>query len=80
MMAGPDRRADFKKEIPSKLTPLPPSAICSVDDEAAALAEALLSTAARLARPVRRKQGSKGKIGVAYAMAAEGTREDVTTC
>ena len=55
--------------------------------EATTLAEALLSTAARLAPPVRRKQGPRGwcapkevKSGVACAMAREGRREDATTC
>ena len=59
LMADPGLRADLNNEITSKLTPLPPGTTHSVDDEAATLAEALLSTAARLA-PVRRKQGPRG--------------------
>ena len=42
------------------LTPLPPGTTRYVDEEATTLAEALLSTAARLAPPVGRKQGPRG--------------------
>ena len=42
------------------LTPLPPGITRSVDGEASTLAEALLSTAARLAPPIRRKQEPRG--------------------
>ena len=59
-MADHGRRADLNKEITSTLTPLPPGTTRCVDDEATTLSEALLSTAARLAPPVGRKQGPRG--------------------
>ena len=49
-------RADLNKEITPTLTPLLSGTTRCVDDEATTLAEALLSTAATLAAPVRRKQ------------------------
>ena len=59
-MADHGLRADLNKGITSTLTPLPPGTTRCVDNEATTLAEALLSTAARLAPPVRRKQGPRG--------------------
>ena len=53
-------RADLNKEITPTLTPLLSGTTRCVDDEATTLAEALLSTAATLAAPVRRKQGPRG--------------------
>ena len=60
LKADPGLRADLNNEITSTLTPLPPGTTRRVDDEAATLAEALLSTAARLAPSARRKQGPRG--------------------
>ena len=60
LMADHGLRADLNKEITPTLTPLPPGTTRCVEDEATTLAEALLSTAARLAPPVRRKQGPRG--------------------
>ena len=59
-MADHGLRGDLKKEIMSTRTPLPPGTTRSVDDEATKLAEALMSTAARLALPVGRKHGPRG--------------------
>ena len=59
-MADNGLRADLKKGITSTLTPLPPGTTRRGDDEVATLAEALLSTAARLAPPVGCKTGPSG--------------------
>lgn len=59
-MADSGQRADLNKDITALFTPLPPGLCRTVDDEAAVLAETLLLTAAKLAPPIRRKQGPGG--------------------
>ena len=61
-MADPQLRMNFQNALAAKLaSPIPGTIVGSVDDVTSLLAEMLLSNAADIAPPVRRKQVPRGR-------------------